>query len=236
MTSHDTWRTPRFQGLFALLAELVRINISVASVGTVVGYEEGNDSGIFCKIWCTTPWNFNGWNLKMVKLKRSFIFQGSIFRFHVEFQKCISCDLERALFTELLLAWRVPSLKLTGKAPESQTGRWFIFLFFRSFSLAYFQTTCFSSFQEGNFQGNKNGVSRWGMGEKNPILFLGRGFRYFGIFTPILGVSWSNLTTIFFPSLPNTCWVDVWTPKHLLRRPFGVPNTSSKGIWRILED
>jgi len=26
------------------------------------------------------------------------------------------------------------------------------------------------------------------------------------------------------------------TSKHLLRRPLGVPNTSSQGIWRILED
>ena len=38
------------------------------------------------------------------------------------------------------------------------------------------------------------------------------------------------------PSLPNTLWVDVWTPKHLLRKPLRVPNTYSQGIWRILED
>ena len=41
---------------------------------------------------------------------------------------------------------------------------------------------------------------------------------------------------ITFPSLPNTLWVDVWTPKHLFRRFLGGPITSSKGIWRILED
>ena len=39
-----------------------------------------------------------------------------------------------------------------------------------------------------------------------------------------------------YPSLPNTLWEGAWTPKHLLRRFFGGPNTSSKGIRRILED
>ncbi len=52
----------------------------------------------------------------------------------------------------------------------------------------------------------------------------------------ILWVSLCWVLVLAYPSLPNTSWVDVWTPKHLLRRPFGVPNTSSKGIWRILED
>ena len=37
-----------------------------------------------------------------------------------------------------------------------------------------------------------------------------------------------------YPSLPNTMWVGVWTPKHLLRRALGVPNTSKvfEGIWK----
>ena len=41
---------------------------------------------------------------------------------------------------------------------------------------------------------------------------------------------------VYYPSLPNTLWVGVWTPKHLLRRPLGAPNTSWEGIWRILKD
>ena len=41
---------------------------------------------------------------------------------------------------------------------------------------------------------------------------------------------------LYNPRHPNTSWEDIWTPKHLLRRPLGVPNTSSQGIWRILED
>ena len=37
------------------------------------------------------------------------------------------------------------------------------------------------------------------------------------------------------PRHPNTWWVGIWTPKHLLRRPLGVPNTSLSGIWGILD-
>ena len=41
------------------------------------------------------------------------------------------------------------------------------------------------------------------------------------------------------PSLPNTLWVGVWTPKHLLRRPRGSFHTSSDGMtggfWKTRE-
>ena len=40
----------------------------------------------------------------------------------------------------------------------------------------------------------------------------------------------------WIPSLPNTLWLGIWTHKHLLRRPFGGPNTYSQGIWGILEN
>ena len=37
------------------------------------------------------------------------------------------------------------------------------------------------------------------------------------------------------PILPNTFWEGIWTPKHLLRRLLGAPNTFSPDIWRILD-
>jgi len=40
----------------------------------------------------------------------------------------------------------------------------------------------------------------------------------------------------FIPSLPNTFWVGIPTPKHLLTMPLGCPNISSQAIWIILED
>ncbi len=39
----------------------------------------------------------------------------------------------------------------------------------------------------------------------------------------------------YYPSLPNTLWVSVWTPKHLLRTLFfrGSKHLQTQGIWRI---
>ena len=45
----------------------------------------------------------------------------------------------------------------------------------------------------------------------------------------------NELKSLVFQT-PCDLWVSVWTPKHLLRKPLGGPNTYSQGIWRILED
>ena len=44
-----------------------------------------------------------------------------------------------------------------------------------------------------------------------------------------------QFSKVYIPRHPDTWWVGVWTPKHLLRRPLKVPNTYSPGIWRILD-
>ena len=49
--------------------------------------------------------------------------------------------------------------------------------------------------------------------------------------------NWTLKKTWLFrvPRHPNTWWIGVWNPKHLLRKLLRVPNTYSSGIWRILD-
>ncbi len=47
-------------------------------------------------------------------------------------------------------------------------------------------------------------------------------------------LSQQNVFGWYSPSLPNTFWIGVWFPKHLLKRPLEGPNITLQGIWIIL--